>query len=375
MSWLLLDKDDPLNFSGLSDVFNVISLFANGEQGAWYDPSDLTTLFQDSDGIAPVTTDGQSVGLVLDKSQGLASGSEEVTNGENWTGATGTTPPNGWTAPGPLTQYSIVGGALSVESADTTGNNTRQTITTVVGKSYKFVINTIANSGNIVMEIGSASRSDTGTGIRSLFFTATSTSTEIGFRSTSVTNDITVDDASVKELKGNHAMQTVSASRPLYKTDSTLHWLQFDGTDDSIDILQNILTTSDVYWGINKTGAGNVVFLPERNTLEPFLGSAENGSSAIPDQDSGSPVYKSSGMPLLRTRQALYNAVTQAPALVLEANNAVAGSTWTDGVSFSGYSGNQFTGNLYSLIISETKSTSVRTSVRNYVAEKSGVTI
>lgn len=44
------------------------ALFANGEQGAWYDPSDLSTLYQDSAGTTPVTALGQPVGLMLDKS-------------------------------------------------------------------------------------------------------------------------------------------------------------------------------------------------------------------------------------------------------------------------------------------------------------------
>lgn len=44
------------------------SLFANGEQGLWLDPSDLSTLFQDDAGTTPVTSDGDPVGLVLDKS-------------------------------------------------------------------------------------------------------------------------------------------------------------------------------------------------------------------------------------------------------------------------------------------------------------------
>jgi hypothetical protein len=48
--------------------FSPITLFANGEQGAWYDPSDITTLFQDSAGTTPVTAVGQPVGLLLDKS-------------------------------------------------------------------------------------------------------------------------------------------------------------------------------------------------------------------------------------------------------------------------------------------------------------------
>lgn len=43
-------------------------LFASSEVGVWYDPSDLTTMFQDSAGTIPVTAVGQPVGLRLDKS-------------------------------------------------------------------------------------------------------------------------------------------------------------------------------------------------------------------------------------------------------------------------------------------------------------------
>ena len=43
-------------------------LFANGEQGFFYDPSDLSTMFQNAAGTIPVTAAGQPVGLMLDKS-------------------------------------------------------------------------------------------------------------------------------------------------------------------------------------------------------------------------------------------------------------------------------------------------------------------
>lgn len=43
-------------------------LFANGEQGFYYDPSDLSTLYQDAVGTVPVTGVGQPVGLIRDKS-------------------------------------------------------------------------------------------------------------------------------------------------------------------------------------------------------------------------------------------------------------------------------------------------------------------
>lgn len=49
-------------------IYTPLELFLNGEQGSWYDPSDLSTLFQDSAGTTPVTTDGDPVGLMLDKS-------------------------------------------------------------------------------------------------------------------------------------------------------------------------------------------------------------------------------------------------------------------------------------------------------------------
>ncbi|RTL99788.1 hypothetical protein EJV44_04720, partial [Ancylobacter aquaticus] len=43
-------------------------LFAAGEQGLWLDPSDLSTLFQDTAGTIPVTAPGQTVALGRDKS-------------------------------------------------------------------------------------------------------------------------------------------------------------------------------------------------------------------------------------------------------------------------------------------------------------------
>ena len=48
--------------------FNPLSLFAANEPGVWYDPSDLTTLFQDAAGTTPVTAVEQPVGRMLDKS-------------------------------------------------------------------------------------------------------------------------------------------------------------------------------------------------------------------------------------------------------------------------------------------------------------------
>jgi hypothetical protein len=55
-------------YVGQNPPFEVSDLFASGEQGAWYDPSDFTTLFEDSAGTTPITTVERPVGLMLDKS-------------------------------------------------------------------------------------------------------------------------------------------------------------------------------------------------------------------------------------------------------------------------------------------------------------------
>ena len=57
--------DGSYYFLGL---FSPLNLFSNSEQGAWYDPSDFSTMFQDSAGTIPVTAVEQPVGLIRDKS-------------------------------------------------------------------------------------------------------------------------------------------------------------------------------------------------------------------------------------------------------------------------------------------------------------------
>lgn len=53
-----------LSLTGGAASFSPASL----SPSAWYDPSDLSTLFQDSAGTTPVTADGDPVGKMLDKS-------------------------------------------------------------------------------------------------------------------------------------------------------------------------------------------------------------------------------------------------------------------------------------------------------------------
>lgn len=56
------------NRGGAIKEFSPIDIFTPGINGGWYDPSDLSTLFQDSIGNVPVTGVEQPVGRMLDKS-------------------------------------------------------------------------------------------------------------------------------------------------------------------------------------------------------------------------------------------------------------------------------------------------------------------
>ena len=49
-------------------AFSPLEMFGPGVPGVWFDASDMSTLFQDSAGTTPVTTAGQPVGRMLDKS-------------------------------------------------------------------------------------------------------------------------------------------------------------------------------------------------------------------------------------------------------------------------------------------------------------------
>lgn len=59
-------------------VPSITHLFTSDEQGAWYDPSDMSTMWQDSEGTIPVTASGQPVGRMLDKS-GYGNHLEQIT--------------------------------------------------------------------------------------------------------------------------------------------------------------------------------------------------------------------------------------------------------------------------------------------------------
>ncbi|WP_180175471.1 hypothetical protein [Acinetobacter sp. YH12025] len=211
---------------GTSKTFDQIikSLFENNEQGFFYDPNDLTTMFQGAIGTIPVAGAGQPVGLILDKSKGMALGVEI---------APSLTSMDGWSAVG-----SPDSGKVSSDGASITFNANGTGVLALLksglsaDKWYKASVTVSSVSGVFVVETapGGFGFPITAPGTYSYFMRER---TNIYFRNNpNMIATAKITAISVKELAGNHAYQTTSSMRPLLV--ASPQRLDFDTADDKL---------------------------------------------------------------------------------------------------------------------------------------------
>ena len=203
-------------------AFSPSTLFALAEPGVWFDPSDLTTLFQDPAGTTPVTAPGNTVGLMLDKSKGLVLGPELVDTA-NTAAAWAVYGTNTMVQDGDAVKVTFVDNAngaylemraLGGLSADLT-----------IGKVYRLTFRARVNAGSVNVQsslVGAftdiatvASTTDTTVSL-STVVTSTSNNCFIRFGGMGAGEIIWISNISVRELAGNHATQAIIAARPTY---------------------------------------------------------------------------------------------------------------------------------------------------------------
>jgi hypothetical protein len=219
------------NLLATSDVDAVIkALFASGEQGAWFDPSDFSTMFQDSAGTTPVTAVGQPVGLILDKSKGLELGPETVVNGDFASGTTG------WSNSGGT--FTPAAGKLDVVNGSSWFWSTGG-IALKPNATYQFnidVSNYVSGSFQIYIsdEVGHVSYAMQSNS----HFTVYCRTGSVGGPDKGIIFNAfngTIDNLSYKELAGNHATQATAAARPVLANNAqTKPFRDFDAVDDSM---------------------------------------------------------------------------------------------------------------------------------------------
>ena len=218
--------------SGLKgDISSIIKqMFANGEQGFFYDPNDLTTMFQDAAGTVPVTGAGQAVGLMLDKSKGLVLGSQLISNGTFdtdtvWSKGTG---------------WSISGGKANFDGLTAFSNLGNVISAPISGKFLKveFELSNVGASVTQIRVLVSGSLGATVPVNRNGKYSAIvlgGSVQSVGIQSQAATGAgyaFSLDNVSVREVLGNHAYQTNSSMRPLLV--ASPQRLDYDTADDKL---------------------------------------------------------------------------------------------------------------------------------------------
>lgn len=275
-----------------SAAFSPLSLFAGGVVGAWYDPSDLTTLYQDTAGTTPVTAAGQTVALMLDKSKqtafetrrNIASNTDIFTSWPQNAGASNTT----------TTTVNPFGVSTTVAqtSGSTFGGGRYLTLTTTNGATYTSSMylksvsgativrtgndkiagwidvdlsnGTISAQGAAVTASGVVSvgngwyrcwcryvATSAGTSITSYVGSASSTTFIMWGAQVEAGSTLTDYQAIGSSLPtswlGNHATQATAAARPTYRVDAGGRpYLEFDGVDDWMSTAAINLTSTNV---------------------------------------------------------------------------------------------------------------------------------
>lgn len=183
------------------------SIFSKGEAGFAYDMSDMSTLFQDASGTIPVTAAGQPVGLILDKSKGLAYSAELFTKFDSTLSSTlsSTTTPTVVTS---TVESGIYGAVINVNF-----------MPEVYKISFAWEGNTTGREMFLSMPDGNNISLGFGvTGTYDKFIRFKSQGGLAIMRSPNgMGQTFTISSVSVKRLLGNHAYQTFSASRPILR--------------------------------------------------------------------------------------------------------------------------------------------------------------
>ena len=214
----------------------ITELFANGDQGFFYDPSDLSTMFQDAAGTVPVTAAGQSIRLIRDKS-GLNNHASQTTSsrrpifeqkpilGANFVTDSTLAEPSKWNT-GAASGVSVSGNKLIFNNVAAFHPTVTSALSTklTVGKRYllSYIISGYVSGTVRAQLIGGATINTAGfnkNGRVSLVITATAGHSFIGFQSMATGTKLNISEVYLQEVTGYLAAQ---------------NHIKYDGVDDRL---------------------------------------------------------------------------------------------------------------------------------------------
>ena len=357
-------------------VWTPAALFAASEQGVWYDPSDFSTLFQDSAGTVPVTTVDQPVGLMLDKSKGLVLGSELVTNGGFDTDITG------WTANTGAT-LSYVDGALQIFGNGAVYEaQAYQALSLTAGSWYKITV-TASTVDTKLLRVGTAAGGSQSlsvglsVGVNTYVFRAT-TSGQFITLLTITGKTQKFDDVSIRLYDGNHATQATTASKPLYQ--SPVARLENDGVDDKL-LISAIPTSTgrDIFILVYRNTSAAGILLSHQTPVIAWVGCFD-GTASSPSIASGTPTYAVNGVDVAggtaTTRSQLNSAIPVGAWSVVEIRN-VNMTVYTSTITFCSWydAGFALNGGMGGAVMCPAQDATKRGQIRRYLGSKAGLSL
>ena len=199
--------------------------FANGDQGFFYDPSDLSTMFQDAAGTIPVTAAGQPIGLIRDKS-GLNNHASSTSSsrrpifeqkpilGANFVTDSTLAEPSKW-GTGAASGVSVSGNKLifnNVQAYHASVTSALNSAKLTTGKRYllSYIISGYVSGTVRAQLIGGATINTAGfnkNGRVSLVITATARHSFIGFQSMATGTKLNISEVYLQEVTGYLAAQ------------------------------------------------------------------------------------------------------------------------------------------------------------------------
>ena len=202
-----------------------VILFAGTEQGVLYDSPLPPSLFQDAMASTSVSMDGDQVGLRLDRSRGLASVIVDV-------------PTANISSPISLSRNAIFN-LLS------TPNTHKGLLRIEIDVSGDFSYLTLVIDGNFGL-VGEMSRA--GKYVFTVYNLTPTNSAYANLYIKANTNAQTfmINSFVVKKIYGNHAIQTSSSARPIYKTDGAKAWLYHDNANKKMTVKLPAMTATTV---------------------------------------------------------------------------------------------------------------------------------
>jgi hypothetical protein len=195
---------------------------------------------------------------------------------------------------------SVVGGQMHIQNSATFGR-AWQAVSVTANKWYEVRATAVAGTANATIRFGNSgagstqyvnAANTTGVFVWRVFATTSTMDITLYCESATIGATVLLDNISIKELAGNHALQATSTARPTLKSDSGFNGLGLLGTDDSlaarlagggttggtwvVGFRLDALGATQIIWSDAGTNTGYVLRVNSSNQIE-FL--AGNGSA------------------------------------------------------------------------------------------------